>query len=293
MSLFTGSGVALVTPFKKDGSGNFDKLRELVEFHIENGTDALIICGTTGEVATLSDEDQIECIRVAVEESNKRIPVIAGAGSNVTEHAIKLAQGCEKVGADGLLIVTPYYNKTTQKGLIKHYTAIAASTSLPIIVYNVPSRTGLNIDPKTCIELSKIKNIVGIKEASGNIGNVAKIAASCPGFDIYSGNDDETIPICSLGGIGVISVLANVAPRETHDMVQKFLDGDAKGAMEMQLKYLDLANDLFLEVNPMPVKAAMNLMGFDVGECHAPLTDMEEGNLEKLKATLKRYGLIK
>lgn len=293
MSLFVGSGVALITPFNEDGTINFDKLRELVNFHIENETDALIICGTTGEVATLTDEEQIECIRVAAEEANGRIPVIAGAGSNVTEHAIHLATESERVGADGLLIVTPYYNKTTQKGLIEHYRAIAESVNIPIIVYNVPSRTGLNIEPKTCVELNKIKNIVGIKEASGNIGNVAKIAATCPGFDIYSGNDDEIIPVCSLGGLGVISVLANILPKETHDMVHKFINGDAKGAAEMQLKYLELANDLFIEVNPIPVKEAMNLMGFNVGPCHRPLTTMEEAHHEKLKETLRKYGLIK
>lgn len=293
MSLFIGSGVALVTPFHEDGSVNFEKLKELVEFHIENGTDALIICGTTGEVSTLSDEDQIECIRVAAETAKGRIPVIGGAGSNVTEHAIALAKGCESAGADGLLIVTPYYNKTTQKGLVEHYTAIAESVNIPIILYNVPSRTGLNIEPKTCEKLSKIKNIIGIKEASGNIGNVAKIAASCPGFDIYSGNDDEVIPVCSLGGIGVISVLANILPKETSEMVHKFIDGDAKGAKEIQLKYLELANALFVEVNPIPIKTAMNLMGFNVGPCHRPLTTMEEANYDKLKATLEKYGLIK
>ena len=293
MSLFVGSGVALVTPFHEDGSVNFDRLKELVEFHIENGTDALIICGTTGEVSTLSDEDQLECVRVAAETAKKRIPVIGGAGSNVTEHAIALAQGCEKAGADGLLIVTPYYNKTTQKGLVEHYTAIAESVNIPIILYNVPGRTGLNIEPKTCEKLSKVKNIVGIKEASGNIGNITKIAALCPDFDIYSGNDDEIIPCCSVGGIGVISVLANILPRETSEMVHRFVDGDAKGARELQLKYLELANALFIEVNPIPVKAAMNMMGMNVGPCHKPLTTMEEENYNKLKATLEKYGLLK
>ena len=293
MSLFVGSGVALVTPFHEDGSVNFERLKELVEFHIESGTDALIICGTTGEVSTLSDEDQLECIRVAAETAKGRIPVIGGAGSNVTEHAIYLAQGCEKAGADGLLIVTPYYNKTTQKGLVEHYTAIAESVNIPIILYNVPGRTGLNIEPKTCEKLSKIKNIVGIKEASGNIGNISKIAALCPDFDIYSGNDDEIIPCCSLGGIGVISVLANILPKETSEMVHKFIDGDTKGARDLQLKYLELANALFIEVNPIPVKAAMNMMGMNVGPCHKPLTDMEEENYNKLKATLEKYGLIK
>ena len=293
MSLFVGSGVALVTPFHEDGSVNFERLRELVEFHIENGTDALIICGTTGEVSTLSDEDQLECVRVAAETAKKRIPVIGGAGSNVTEHAIALAQGCEKAGADGLLIVTPYYNKTTQKGLVEHYTAIAESVNIPIILYNVPGRTGLNIEPKTCEKLSKVKNIDGIKEASGNIGNITKIAALCPDFDIYSGNDDEIIPCCSVGGIGVISVLANILPKETSEMVHRFVDGDAKGARDLQLKYLELANALFIEVNPIPIKAAMNMMGMNVGPCHKPLTTMEEENYNKLKATLEKYGLLK
>lgn len=294
MSLFTGAGVAIVTPFHNDGTVNYPKLKELIEFQIENHTDAIIICGTTGEASTLTDEEQIECVRFTAEVVNKRIPVIAGAGSNHTEHAISLAQGCEKAGADGLLLVTPYYNKTTQKGLIMHYKAIAQSTKLPIILYNVPSRTGLNIAPKTCYELSKVENIVAIKEASGNISQIAETAALCgPDFDLYSGNDDQIVPILSLGGKGVISVLSNVAPKDTHDMVEKYLSGDTKSATQLQLKAIDLIKALFIEVNPIPVKAALNLMGFDVGNCKMPLCDMDEKNLELLKKEMKAYGLIK
>ena len=266
MSLFTGSGVAIITPMQQDGSVNFPVLKELLEFQIENGTDAIIICGTTGEASTMTDEEQIETVRFTVETVNKRIPVIAGAGSNDTAHAIELAKGCEAAGADGLLLVTPYYNKTTQKGLIQHYTAIANSVNVPIILYNVPSRTGLNIAPQTCYELSKVKNIVGIKEASSNFGNITQIAALCgTDFDLYSGNDDQNIPIMSLGGKGIISVLANVAPKDAHDMAAKFLAGDTKGAAELQLKSIELINALFCEVNPIPVKKALNLMGFNVG----------------------------
>lgn len=294
MSLFTGAGVAIVTPFHSDGTVNYPKLKELIEFQIENHTDAIIICGTTGEASTLTDEEQIECVRFTVEVVNKRIPVIAGAGSNHTEHAITLAQGCEKAGADALLLVTPYYNKTTQKGLILHYKAIAQSTKLPIILYNVPSRTGLNITPKTCYELSKVENIIGIKEASGNISQIAETAALCGSdFDLYSGNDDQVLPLLSLGGKGVISVLSNVAPKDTHDMVAKYFSGDTKGATELQLKAIDLIKALFIEVNPIPVKAALNLMGFEVGNCKMPLCDMDEKNLEILKNEMKSYGLIK
>lgn len=293
MSLFTGSGVAIITPMQQDGSVNFPVLKELLEFQIENGTDAIIICGTTGEASTMTDEEQIETVRFTVETVNKRIPVIAGAGSNDTAHAIELAKGCEAAGADGLLLVTPYYNKTTQKGLIQHYTAIANSVNVPIILYNVPSRTGLNIAPQTCYELSKVKNIVGIKEASSNFGNITQIAALCgTDFDLYSGNDDQNIPIMSLGGKGIISVLANVAPKDAHDMAAKFLTGDTKGAAELQLKSIELINALFCEVNPIPVKKALNLMGFNVGSCKAPLCEMEEANVERLKNAMKNYGLI-
>ena len=294
MSLFTGSGVAIITPMQADGSVNFPVLKELLEFQLENGTDAIIICGTTGEASTMTDEEQIETVRFAVETVAKRVPVIAGAGSNDTAHAIELAKGCENVGVDGVLLVTPYYNKTTQKGLIKHYTAIANSINIPIILYNVPGRTGLSISPQTCYELSKVKNIVGIKEASGNFSNIAQIASLCgPDFDLYSGNDDQNVPILSLGGKGIISVLANVAPKDAHDMVAKFHAGDTKGAAELQLKSIELINALFCEVNPIPVKTALSLMGFNVGACKAPLCEMEPEHLEVLKKAMKNYGLIK
>ncbi len=293
MSLFTGSGVAIITPMQADGSVNFPVLKELLEFQLENGTDAIIICGTTGEASTMTDEEQIETVRFAVETVAKRVPVIAGAGSNDTAHAIELAKGCENVGVDGVLLVTPYYNKTTQKGLIKHYTAIANSINIPVILYNVPGRTGLSISPQTCYELSKVKNIVGIKEASGNFSNIAQIAALCGSdFDLYSGNDDQNVPILSLGGKGIISVLANVAPKDAHDMVAKFHAGDTKGAAELQLKSIELINALFCEVNPIPVKTALSLMGFNVGVCKAPLCEMEPEHLEVLKKAMKNYGLI-
>ena len=293
MSLFTGSGVAIITPMQADGSVNFPVLKELLEFQLENGTDAIIICGTTGEASTMTDEEQIETVRFTVETVAKRVPVIAGAGSNDTAHAIELAKGCENVGVDGVLLVTPYYNKTTQKGLIKHYTAIANSINIPVILYNVPGRTGLSISPQTCYELSKVKNIVGIKEASGNFSNIAQIAALCgPDFDLYSGNDDQNVPILSLGGKGIISVLANVAPKDAHDMVAKFHAGDTKGAAELQLKSIELINALFCEVSPIPVKTALSLMGFNVGVCKAPLCEMEPEHLEVLKKAMKNYGLI-
>ena len=293
MSIFTGAGVALVTPMNADGSVNFEKMKELIEFQIANNTDALIICGTTGEATTISDEDQIECVRFAKEVAAGRVPVIAGAGSNDTAHCIELAQACEKAGADGVLLVTPYYNKATQKGLILHYTAIANSINIPIILYNVPGRTGCNQAPKTVAELAKVKNIVAVKEASGNLSQVAEIAALCgPDFDIYSGNDDQILPVLSLGGKGVISVLSNVAPKETHDMVAKFLDGDVQGAIKLQLGAIELISALFCEVNPIPVKTALNLMGYEVGACKLPLCDMEPKNLETLKTAMKNYGLI-
>lgn len=293
MSIFTGAGTALVTPMNADGSVNFPKMKELIEFQITNGIDALIVCGTTGEASTMSDEVQIECIRFAKEVAAGRVPIIAGAGSNDTAHCIELAQGCEKAGADGVLLVTPYYNKATQKGLILHYTAVAESINIPIILYNVPGRTGCNIAPKTVLELSKVKNIVAVKEASGNLSQVAEIAALCgPDFDIYSGNDDQILPVLSLGGKGVISVLSNVAPQDTHDMVAKFLEGDVKAATKLQLDAIELISALFCEVNPIPVKAALNLMGYEVGSCKAPLCDMEDKNLETLRTAMKNYGLI-
>ena len=294
MSIFTGAGVALVTPMNADGSVNFEKMKELIEFQIANDTDALIICGTTGEATTISDEDQIECVRFAKEVAAGRVPVIAGAGSNDTAHCIELAQACEKAGADGVLLVTPYYNKATQKGLILHYTAIANSINIPIILYNVPGRTGCNLAPKTVAELAKVKNIVAVKEASGNLSQVAEIAALVgPDFDIYSGNDDQILPVLSLGGKGVISVLSNVAPKETHDMVAKFMEGDVQGAIKLQLDAIELISALFCEVNPIPVKTALNLMGYEVGACKLPLCDMEPKNLETLKTAMTNYGLLK
>lgn len=293
-TLFEGSAVALVTPFDKTGKYiDFDKLGELVEYHISNGTDALVICGTTGEAPTLEDGEHCEAIKYSIEKCAGRIPVIAGTGSNNTEHAIMMTKIAESYGADGILSVTPYYNKTTQKGLFKHYEAIAKSTSLPIILYNVPSRTGVNIAPDTVKELSAVKNIVAIKEASGNIGQVAQIASLCGNdIDIYSGNDDQIVPIMSLGGKGVISVIANIAPKQTHDVVQKFLDGDFKGSLDMQLKMLELVGALFCEVNPIPVKEAMNIIGFEVGPTRLPLCEMSDSNIFRLKTALKNYGLI-
>ena len=293
MSLFTGSGVAIVTPFHEDGSINYEALRTLLEFQLENHTDAIIICGTTGEASTMTDEEQLDCIKFTVDVVNKRVPVIAGAGSNDTRHGIALAQGCQEVGADGVLLVTPYYNKTTQKGLIAHYTAIADNIDLPIILYNVPGRTGLNINPETCYALSQVKNIVAIKEASGNITNIAHIAALCgPDFDIYSGNDDQVLPIMSLGGKGVISVFANIAPQYSHDMVANYIEGNIQKSTEMQLKAFDLMKALFCEVNPIPVKEALNLMGYDAGICRMPLCSMEEKNKEKLVQEMKKFGLL-
>lgn len=288
---FTGSGVAIVTPF--DGQKtNYDALGEFIEWHIENKTDSIIICGTTGEASTMPDEEHLAAIEYTVKKVAGRIPVIAGTGSNETLHAIELSKKAEELGADGLLQVTPYYNKTTQKGLVEHFSAIANAVKIPVILYNVPSRTGVNISIGALKELAKVENIVAIKEASGNISYTAQVAAEVPELYIYSGNDDMIVPIMSLGGKGVISVLANVCPRETHDMCQAYLDGDCATATKMQLEYLELVNNLFIEVNPIPVKTALNLMGKNAGNLRLPLTDMEEGNLNKLKASLKKHNLI-
>ena len=293
MSIFTGAGVALVTPTFPNGSVNFEKMRELIEFQIANNVDALIICGTTGEASTLCDEDQIECVRFAKEVIGHRVPLIAGAGSNDTSHCIRLCQSCEKAGADGLLVVTPYYNKATQKGLILHYTAVAESVSIPIILYNVPGRTGCNIQPKTVLELSKVKNIIALKEASGDLSQVAEIASLIPeDFDLYSGNDDQILPILSLGGKGVISVVANIIPKQTHDIVELFFKGDIQGSIKLQLGAIELISAMFCEVNPIPVKTALNLMGYEVGSCRMPLCDMEDKNLEILRNAMKNYGLL-
>lgn len=289
--MFKGSGVAIVTPFKDDRI-DFKKLEELLEWHISEGTDAIIICGTTGESATMSDEEQKEAIRFTVEKVNKRIDVIAGTGSNNTAHSIELSKYAEEVGADGVLIVTPYYNKTTQKGLIAHYTAIADNINIPIIIYNVPGRTGLNILPKTICELSKHPNIRGVKEASGDIAQVAEVARLVPeDFYIYSGNDDMIVPLLSLGGHGVISVVANILPKDTHNMVQYFLDGDLKSSKDLQLKMKPLIDALFVEVNPIPVREAMNILGMEIGACRLPLVSMEETNRDKLIEEMSLYGM--
>ena len=293
-TIFTGAGVAIVTPMNDDGSINFEELGRLIDFNIDNGTDAIIICGTTGESSTMTDEEHIECIRYAVEKVNKRVPVIAGTGSNHTDYAVNLSKTAEEIGADGLLLVTPYYNKTSQAGLVKHYTTIANAVNLPIILYNVPSRTGVNITPETCAELAKVENIVAVKEASGNISQVAKIAALCgDSLDIYSGNDDQIIPIMSLGGKGVISVLSNCMPAETHEICQLCMDNKYDEARELALKILDFTNDLFCDVNPIPVKEALNIMGYKAGPCRLPLVEMSDANKAKLRASMVKAGLVK
>lgn len=292
MTLFKGAGVAIVTPFKENSEVDYEKLGELIEFQISNGTDSIIICGTTGEASTLTHEEHLECIEYTVKKVNKRIPVIAGTGSNCTDTAIYLSKEAESHGVDGLLVVTPYYNKATQKGLIGHYTAIANRVSLPIIMYNVPGRTGCNMLPQTVATLVKnVDNIVGIKEASGNVAQVTEIMQLTEGkIDLYSGCDEIIVPILSVGGKGVISVLSNIAPRQTHDMVAKYLEGDILGSRELQIKYLPLINALFYEVNPIPVKTALNLMGFNVGLFRKPLTDMEPANVERLRLELNNCG---
>lgn len=290
--VFTGAGVALVTPFHSDGSINFEKLQELIEFQIKNNTDAIIIAGTTGEAPTLNDDEHKKVIAFSAEIINKRVPLIAGAGSNNTMYGTQNAIYAQQAGADALLLVTPYYNKTTQKGLIEHFTYYADHVDIPIILYNVPSRTGINIEPDTYVELAKHKNIVATKEASGNISQIAEIAAKCPDLDIYSGNDDQIIPVMSLGGKGVISVLSNVAPKQTHDMCQFYLEGNTKAALELQLKLCELNKALFCEVNPIPVKEALNLMGFDVGPTRMPLCKMDPKNIDRLAAALKGANLL-
>lgn len=294
MAIFTGSGVAIVTPFHADGSINYDKLEELIDFHCNNGTDSIIICGTTGESATMTEAEHLDCIRKAVEFTKGRIPVVAGTGSNCTQTAVELSKEAAEAGVDGLLVVTPYYNKCTQQGLIQHYTAIAKEAKAPIIMYSVASRTGVNIAPETAAALVKnVDNIVGIKEASGNLSQVAKIMNLTDGnIDLYSGNDDQIVPILSLGGLGVISVLANVAPKETHDICAKYLAGDVKDSAKLQIKAIPLVDALFSEVNPIPVKKAMNLMGMEVGPLRMPLTEMTEPNAEKLAKAMREFGIL-
>ncbi|WP_195264009.1 MULTISPECIES: 4-hydroxy-tetrahydrodipicolinate synthase [unclassified Clostridium] len=292
MSIFKGSAVAIITPFKESGV-NFDKLKELIEWHIEEGTDAIVICGTTGEASTMSNEERKKAIKFTVDVVNKRIPVIAGTGTNNTSASVEMSEYAQSVGVDALLVITPYYNKTNNKGLLKHFEAINNAVDTPIILYNVPSRTGVNITPIQLLELSKLKNVVAIKEASGNISQVAQMKALCKdSIDIYSGNDDQAVPIMALGGLGVISVLANIMPKEVHDMATTFLSGNTKKALQIQLDTLDIANKLFIETNPIPVKTALNLMGKDVGTFRLPLCDMDDKNLDILKHSLKEYNLI-
>ena len=295
MSIFTGAGVAIVTPMKANGEVNYDKLKELLDFQINNSTDAIVICGTTGESATMTEEEHIEVIRFTADYVNKRVPVIAGTGSNCTKTAIELSKEAQKAGVDGCLIVTPYYNKATQKGLIKHYTDIAKSIDLPIIMYNVPSRTGCNILPETVVKLAKeVDNIVAIKAATGNLAQESRTMMLAEGaLDMYSGEDGLIVPLMSIGAKGVISVLSNVAPKQTHDICAKFFAGDIEGSRIAQFEALELVDALFCEVNPIPVKTALNLMGMEVGPLRMPLCEMEESNLNRLKTAMKNYGLLK
>lgn len=290
-TIFTGAAVAIVTPMNKDGSVNYGKLGEIIDSQINGGTDGVVICGTTGESSTLTDEEHIECIRFAVKHTAGRVPVIAGTGSNDTAYAVEMSKDAEKAGADALLLVTPYYNKTSQRGLAAHFTAIADAVNIPIILYNVPSRTGCKIEISTYKELSKHKNIVAAKEACGDISLVAQLAAETD-LDIYSGNDDQVVPIMALGGKGVISVASNIIPKEMHDMTKYALEGDFKAAAEMQLKYLGLIKALFCDVNPIPVKEAMNLMGMEVGECRLPLIKPEQSKIDLLKKEMSAVGLL-
>lgn len=292
MSIFKGSGVALITPFNESGV-DFDKLGELLEWHIENKTDAIIICGTTGEASTMSESERKETIEYTVKKVNKRIPVIAGTGSNNTKSSIEMSKWAESIGVDSLLVITPYYNKTTQKGLIAHFKSINDAVNIPIILYNVPSRTGMNITPKTLVELCKLSNIKAIKEASGDLSQILKMKALCNDkIDIYSGNDDQIVPILSVGGIGVISVLANVCPKETHDIVSLYLEGKTKESLDLQIKLLPLCDALFIETNPIPVKTALNLLNMNVGDLRLPLCDMSDDNLNILKSELKKLNLL-
>ena len=295
MAIFTVAGVAIITPFKENGEVNFEKFEEQIEFQIKNHTDAIIVCGTTGEASCLSHEEHLACIKFVVEKVNKRIPVIAGTGSNCTDTAVYLSTEAEKLGADALLVVTPYYNKATQKGLKEHFTIIAESVKIPIILYNIPGRTGgVNILPETVVDLCRnVKNIVGVKDATGNIGQITELMALADGcVDLYSGNDDQVVPLLALGGKGVISVLSNIAPQQTHDCVQKFFDGDLKGSAKMQFQAIDLIKALFCEVNPIPVKKAMNLLGMEAGPMRRPLTEMEPQNASRLAEELKKFGLL-
>lgn len=293
MSLFKGSGVAIVTPFNDEGI-DLKKLEELLEWHIESGTDAIIICGTTGEASTMTEQERKDAIKLTVDVVKKRIPVIAGTGNNCTQSSVDMSKWAESVGVDGLLVITPYYNKTTQKGLVEHFKAVASEVKIPIIAYNVPGRTGMNIQPKTLKELCKIENIVAIKEASGDISQIAEMKALCRDkIDIYSGNDDQVIPILSVGGIGVISVLANIIPKDMHNMCKLFSEGKIEEALKIQLDSFALIKAMFIETNPIPIKTSMNVLGMNAGKLRLPLCDMSQANLEVLKTELKNYGLLK
>ena len=294
MAIFKGAGVAIVTPFKENGEVNYEKFAELIEFQIANGTDAIIVCGTTGESSTLTHEEHLDVIKYCVEKVAGRIPVVAGTGSNCTKTAVYLSTEAEKYGVDGLLLVTPYYNKATQNGLFKHFKTVADSVKVPCILYNVPSRTGCNIAPETAVKLcTEVENIVGIKEASGNISQIVKLMALADGkVDLYSGNDDQIIPILALGGKGVISVLSNVAPKQTHDICQAFFDGDTAKAAKLQIEAIPLVGALFCEVNPIPVKKAIELQGRDTGVVRRPLTEMEPQNAERLKKEMQAYNVL-
>lgn len=294
MSIFTGAGVAIVTPMKANGEVNYDKFADLIEFQIQNSTDAIIVCGTTGESSTLTHEEHLSVVKFCIERVAGRVPVIAGTGSNCTQTAIYLSQEAEKYGADAVLLVSPYYNKATQNGLYIHFKTVAESIKIPVILYNIPGRTGCNIQPETIVKLcTDVENIVAVKEASGDIKQIAVLAALAKGkVDIYSGNDHEIVPILSLGGKGVISVLSNVAPRQTHEICERFFNGDVQGSLAMQLEAIELCDALFCEVNPIPVKKALSLMGMDEGTLRLPLTEMEEANTQRLKKAMQEYGLL-
>lgn len=294
MAIFEGAGVALVTPFKANGDVNYDKLEEILEEQIAGGTDAIVICGTTGEASTMSPEEHLSVIKYGCEVVKGRIPVVVGTGSNCTREAVYMSQKAEEAGADGVLLVTPYYNKATQNGLIAHFTTIAEAIKIPALLYHIPGRTGVTMKPETIVSLCKnVPNIVGVKEASGNFSSIATMMNMADGcIDVYSGNDDQIVPLLSMGGKGVISVLSNVAPKQTHDICQKFFDGDVKGSLQMQLDAIPLISALFSEVNPIPVKAAMNMMGKEVGPLRLPLTEMEDAHKEVLKQVMKSYGIL-
>ena len=294
MAIFEGAGVALVTPFKANGDVNYDKLEEILEEQIAGGTDAIVICGTTGEASTMSPEEHLSVIKYGCEVVKGRIPVVAGTGSNCTREAVYMSQKAEEAGADGVLLVTPYYNKATQNGLIAHFTTIAEAIKIPALLYHIPGRTGVTMKPETIVSLCRnVPNIVGVKEASGNFSSIATMMNMADGcIDVYSGNDDQIVPLLSMGGKGVISVLSNVAPKQTHDICQKFFDGDVKGSLQMQLDAIPLISALFSEVNPIPVKAAMNMMGKEVGPLRLPLTEMEDAHKEVLKQAMKSYGIL-